>query len=190
MDSFLVNHRHMSPEYVERLRIDLARERAEIQTIICGVDRHGAHLFRVEDDGRAYCNTAIGFTAIGDGEWHASSQFMFAKYTPTWTIARALLLLHTAKKHAEVAPGVGEESDMFFMPPNDGVMPLNDAIRKALADEFHHVRRAQNHALEESNTLIEKYIDQLAQPDRPESSGQATGEAGVADGSGPLKLPE
>ena len=115
MKSFLEMQCDLSPSFVEQLRYDIKRERAGIQTIICGVDGFGAHIYSIDEDGSALCHNPIGFVAIGGGQWHASSQFMFGSYSPQMPLARALVLLSYAKERAAVAPGVGQQTDFFFM---------------------------------------------------------------------------
>lgn len=82
--------------------------------IIVGVDGLGCHIYGVEH-GHVTCYDRIGFFAAGGGEWHASSQFMFAGYTPNWEFPHALSLVYSAKKRAEVAPGVGSQTDIVLI---------------------------------------------------------------------------
>ena len=58
---------------------------------------------------RVACYDMIGFAAIGIGGWHAQSRFMFAKHTRRSPQPETLLLTYSAKKQAEVAPGVGKK---------------------------------------------------------------------------------
>ena len=88
--------------------------------IIAGVDGTGAHLYLIEH-GKVRFMDSIGFVAAGGGQWHAESQFMFSRYTRGWEFPDALSLMYAAKKRAEVAPGVGPETDIVIIttkPPN------------------------------------------------------------------------
>jgi 20S proteasome alpha/beta subunit len=88
-----------------------------IETIVAGSDLSGTHLYAVGNFGVA-CMDGVGFTAIGIGARHALSHLMNMKHTKASGLAETLLRTFTAKKLAEVAPGVGSEAtDMFIVGP-------------------------------------------------------------------------
>ncbi|MEX0802560.1 MAG: hypothetical protein WD738_21175 [Pirellulales bacterium] len=161
MESFLQDQQRMSPDFAEQIRYDMRQERAEIETIICGVDvSRVAQIYTVEPDGRSSCNNSTGFTAIGDGANHALSQFMFARYTPRTLMSHALMLTYTAKKRAEVAPGVGRDTDLFFV-ADRGFSNFHEPIVGGLEDAFQRMRQAQETAMEESNRFLDDFMAQL-----------------------------
>ncbi len=121
----------------------------------------------IDASGRAYCNNTIGFAAIGDGEWHAASQFMFAKYISHAPVAESMLLVFTAKKHAEVAPGVGTATDMFFIGPQ-GYGPIEPSLMLALEQAYGQMRAAQDAAKATANAAITTHLNPPMQP--PQSS--------------------
>ncbi len=95
--------------------------------ILIGADGNGTlgHIYKIEY-GRRVMVDRIGFAAAGAGQWHAESQFMFSRYTAEWDFPEALSLLFTAKKRAEVAPGVGGETDIVVVTTNPrNVIHLN-----------------------------------------------------------------
>ena len=114
-------------------------ERANVSTIICGTesDKTG-HIYSVDEFGRHSYKNSIGFAAIGDGAWHAQSQFMFAQYDPLWTFTRALLLTYIAKRRAEVTPGVGTQSDLFFITPQ-GFTFIPMDLANALEESYQEI---------------------------------------------------
>jgi 20S proteasome alpha/beta subunit len=91
-----------------------------LETIVAGVDKSGAHLFHVNKWGDTRCDDLIGFSVAGIGEYHASSYLMLSQYSRSWQINRALLQIATAKRKAEVAPGIGRITDVFLI-ASDGV---------------------------------------------------------------------
>lgn len=117
IESFAARQREMLPQLVDRIATDLRDHKLEAETIITGVDASGGHIYVIRDPGEIARNDGVGFAAIGLGEWHAASQFMFRRYTSQWTFPRASMLTYSAKKRAEVAPGVGRETDMFYIGP-------------------------------------------------------------------------
>ena len=80
--------------------------------IVCGIDGTGAHIYSIFD-GVPYCNDTMAFAAIGMGTRHAESQFMLTEHARHRSISETLLLVYSAKKRAEIAPGVGTVTDMF-----------------------------------------------------------------------------
>jgi 20S proteasome alpha/beta subunit len=146
-------------ELVLRLQGEMRMRKLDAQTIIAGVDEDGAHLYVVADPGTSICYDSIGFAAIGYGEWHARSQFMFNQYTKDWPFARTLLLTYSAKKRGEVAPGVGKTTDMFT------IMGTHLEVPSSMIDKFEAIygesrvreRESTDKALEEAD----QYIDEL-----------------------------
>ncbi len=113
LDTFTQRQSGMLPEEVARLSRDMKYEDLDIEAIITGVDARGAHIYVVTDPGIVDCQDSVGFAAIGIGANHAESQFMFSRYHPRETFERALYMVYSAKKRAEVAPGVGLAEDLF-----------------------------------------------------------------------------
>lgn len=116
--TFLAHQSAMHSDLVSRISRDLQHYytdsgmyRSLGGAIVAGADGRGAHLFRVEY-GTPIQLDHIGFVAAGSGQWHAESQFMFSRYTREWDFPEALSLVYAAKKRAEVAPGVGSETDI------------------------------------------------------------------------------
>lgn len=110
---FLAHQDQLAPQVVERVTSRLQRFRVDAEAIVAGVDT-APHIYVVRDPGTVTCHDLIGFAAIGIGASHAASQFMFSRYSNVWSFPQALFLVFSAKKRAEVAPGVGIESDLFY----------------------------------------------------------------------------
>jgi hypothetical protein len=162
--SFLKLQRELDPEFVNDISIRLGRSRALIQTIIAGTDSTGAHIYTVNSDGESYCHNATGFVAIGDGEWHAQSQFMFAGYISDWSFPRSILLTYGAKKRAEVAPGVGQATDMFYQSQARFEF-LGPHVMDKLDEVYNAMRHEYSVAVENANDWMEQFVQQLVPPD-------------------------
>jgi hypothetical protein len=119
-ETYITRNRDLSPELASKIAQELMNfDMPSVQTIITGVDSEGAHIYVVTGD-HIQCQDKIGFAAIGVGAWHAESQFMFNGHTPNRLLPETMLLTYSAKKRAEVAPGVGENTDMFMVGPTLG----------------------------------------------------------------------
>ena len=187
----------MSPVLAMQLANDLKWDRLGCEALICGTDRHGAHIFVVNDPGLVDCADNVGFAAIGIGAPHAETILMDARYTRNEPLSTALLLLYTAKRRAEVAPGVGLDTDIVLLSPFGAPrsVPVSPHIVNQLgniyADQKQTVAQAQGTARE----AIDKFIAQIFTPPMlpPGSAPGAPGEAGPSsstpDPSGPPPSP-
>jgi hypothetical protein len=116
----------MSDTFIENIREELTKfQMSEIETIMTGTDRSGSHIYTVHNltsSGNciASCEDTVGFAAIGIGSHHAESQFMLAGHHRASPVPETLFLTYLAKKRAEVAPGVGGETDMLMVGPQLG----------------------------------------------------------------------
>ena len=124
----------ISPELVNRLTGELRHYTLDVEAIVAGVDSAGAHIFVITDPGIAVCNDAIGFAAVGFGDRHAESQFMLARFTHRWPLSQTLFLTYSAKRRAEVAPSVGQQTDLHVINAQQTVHVLRDSIREARTD--------------------------------------------------------
>jgi hypothetical protein len=115
--------------------------------IIAGADARGGHILKVEYDKVSRCD-GVGFVAAGSGQWHAESQFMFYRYTKGWDFPEAISIVYSAKKRAEVAPGVGQETDLVLIqtaPP--AVFHLkSDSILIGKLEEFYKELKGKHQA--------------------------------------------
>ncbi|MFO1163030.1 MAG: hypothetical protein U1E60_29630 [Reyranellaceae bacterium] len=88
----------------------------DFEAIVAGVDSAGqAQIHHVDKRGFVTCHNEVGFVAIGNGADHAESQIMASRYARWWNYANTALMVYSAKKRAEVAPGVGPTTDMVFV---------------------------------------------------------------------------
>jgi hypothetical protein len=114
--TFLSKQKDFSPEWLDDISQKILEFKVEHKVIVSGLDGSGAHIWIVDGQGKLSCADKVGFAAIGIGKCHAESEFMFTKHTPYSTFPETLLRVYAAKKRAQVAPGVGEATDMFVVP--------------------------------------------------------------------------
>jgi hypothetical protein len=109
----------------------------------------------------------IGFVSIGNGGVHASAQFMLASYTHVVAYYRALYQTFAAKKRAEVAPGVGDFTDMFLINRN-GVTQVPPAVIDVLNEIYaKNLERVRRFPEEAEGQLVEAEMRLFSQPSTP-----------------------
>jgi 20S proteasome alpha/beta subunit len=158
-DGFIDAQADMEPNVVFDTTQKLRSYRLDVSAIIAGVDPDGsAHIYSIgsdneygEETAHETCHDGIGFCAIGIGSRHFESQYMLSQYNRFWNLSRAILLMYTAKRNAEVAPGVGPGTDMFYIDPRASVV-LQPQYLNALDEHYQsHVQlrqQAWNHTVQ------------------------------------------
>lgn len=186
-DSFMTEQASMEPSLVRSLVNELTDYALHgVQALFVGTDNDGPVLLKtgspgvyphiyVSHGGTVACYDSIGFAAIGIGDWHAQSQFMFAKYTRGRPLAEALFLAYSAKKHAEVAPGVGKETDMFSIGPGLGShISIGDHVMAELERTYQESRQGINQATTRAEQSFGTFIAEIMKPEPPKSQEPAT----------------
>ena len=148
-DTFLAQQSEMSEKVVATLLDQLQSYKGEdVEALIVGTERVReftvVRLFAINSHGIISCCDDIGFAAIGAGAWHARSVLMQAKYVNTATFAPALALTYAAKKAAQIAPGVGNETDMYVVLKNKIEPVTEGAMRKLESAHSVFTRRRES----------------------------------------------
>lgn len=164
-EKFLADQNKMAPTLVEQLAAKLTNFRApQVQTLFCGIDPDGAHIY-VSDNWKVTCRDLIGFAAIGSGASHANSQFMFEAYTRHRSFSEALLLTYSSKKRAEVAPGVGKQTDMFMVGPLLGQsIFMGTHVIDRLERIYSDTQQMTMELHQKARTAIGEYVAQVTKP--------------------------
>jgi len=129
------------------------------------------------------CEDQTAFVAIGSGGRHAESQFMLAKYSGGVPNAEALLLAYSAKRNAEIAPGVGAETDIFVIGPGVGVSSeLSSALKAKVEVEYKKILASDARSRTRGRAEVTRFLSELSkqvpqsqQP--PRTAGTAIGAA-------------
>ena len=165
--SFAANQSSMDSRLVNDISRELLNFRMpNVSAITAEIDPTGAHIYLV-DTGEtnaleATCMDSVGFVAIGSGGRHASSQFMFARHAWNAPVADTLFLSYYAKRKAEVAPGVGQGTDMVVVGPGVGTLALvQPEIVDKLETEYNRVIRAEKRGFARAKVEVNKYVQEL-----------------------------
>jgi hypothetical protein len=199
-DSFPDNQQKLNEAIAEQITRDLINyDVPYVSALVVGVDPLGPHIY-VIDDGNISCNDVIGFAAIGIGARHAESQFMLGRHSWSSPVADTALLTYAAKKRSEIAPGVGEATDMFTAGPQLGTfMILSDPVVQRFDRIYRRMIRGEERAQRNARKEANQYVNELQgkpageqQAEIPEEStnegkppleGQGTGAAGGKEGT-------
>lgn len=183
MASWISRQRELAPSMAEQIAQRLTTfELPATEALIVGSDPGGVHIYAVRR-GAVTCESGVDFAAIGIGGWHASSQLMFAGHTRKNTLAGTLYLIYTAKRRAEVAPGVGAATDMFTVgKPLGSYLSVAQPVLEELDRRYRRSEAQMNRAMKKAETLFESYLVGLvkAQPDdqqQPSAPGDAKADA-------------
>lgn len=106
-----------------------------LEIIIAGVDETGAHIYGVSNPGVLSCYDSLGYHSVGSGERHALLSIISNEYCHTCDINEGVYLVYEAKKRAEVAQGVGKETEIGII-TMAGLKVLNEEDRKNLQEVY------------------------------------------------------
>jgi hypothetical protein len=162
----------------------LAAYAIDSTAIITGLDHTGAHIYKVRDPGVADSFDIPFFACAGSGKDIAEAQFMVAQYEKQWPLARALWLTFSAKARAQVAGGVGPQTDLMIISPGKIDYATDDQIG-TLFGMFGRVRRKEREYNEEAVTKIEAIMAAASKEGPAADTGQGAAEP-KSDG---LELP-
>jgi 20S proteasome alpha/beta subunit len=86
-----------------------------VDIIVAGIDAAGAHISVVHHPGTVISLNKLGYGAIGSGAIHATIYLSSQGQTGGKSLLETLHNIYTAKKVSEVAPGVGQETDIAIV---------------------------------------------------------------------------
>jgi 20S proteasome alpha/beta subunit len=178
-ETFNTTQRLMDPGLVEKLAMKLVDyEVPYTGTLIAGNDCEGTHIYRVED-GELSSLSTVGFGAIGKGSRHAESQFMLARHSWDAALADTLLLTYVAKRRAQIAPGVGEATDLCAVIGLGGYTDIRREIIDALEREYTTIVKSEAAAMSKARSNITQFLGKLeranALPEHQASPERHTG---------------
>jgi hypothetical protein len=162
-NTWLTKQNEMNSELVRKIATELINyDWQDTAAIFSGVDTSRAHIYVVRK-GVISCQDLVGFAAIGAGEWHANSQIMFAGHSKYKPIPDTLLLVYSAKKRGEVAPGVGKATDMFSIGPRLGSYAnIAEEIIQSLEKIYCAEQKRHQKAAEKAIVEVNQYVEEIA----------------------------
>jgi hypothetical protein len=86
--------------------------------IVAGVDDQGARLAVIGHPGTIAWFDKLGYAAIGSGGIHATMRLSLGAHTRNSPLVDTLYRVYDGKRASEVAPGVGQETDVAIVYPD------------------------------------------------------------------------
>jgi hypothetical protein len=119
------------PNLYNQIYLQCNQHNLGVEIILAGIDDTGGHIYLVTHPGQMVPFDKIGYGVTGSGGTHASIKLALELQHPKSSLADTLLAVYAAKSAAEVAPGVGHETEIFVISPTD-LWPASDELLKAL----------------------------------------------------------
>jgi hypothetical protein len=169
-ESFIARQREINPRLILHLESRLQAAHLGVETIIVGAGSdERLHIYSVGGfeqtaDGleqevcHETCHDGAGFYAIGSGARQFETQLMLARYSHFFPYHSALHLVYSAKKKAEVSPGVGRETDMFLL-MRTGTVAVPPETLEALEKYHQELEKAHDKSLLDT-------LNEMAQDER------------------------
>jgi hypothetical protein len=167
-NSYLAEQKNMDSDLVQRIAGDLINYRIpHLSVIVTGLDATGSHIFIADTNNSNNIDTgqydSIGYAAIGAGMRHANAHFLMAGHTWHTPLTEALWNTFLAKKRSEVAPGVGETTDLYMIGPDLGDWTHFDPTEMAQLEALYQKTKKQEEAARHNAAgEITTYIKELA----------------------------
>lgn len=163
-NSFIGRQHEISPELARQLAAGLLNfEPPSVACIFAGVDTTGGGHLYVTSNADLRCHDSVGFASVGAGRWHSQSHFMFGRHTRSRPFSETLLRTYSAKKRAEVAPGVGMGTDMFLISGLGKYTPIAPHVLDNLEKIYQTKRRREERAEKIAEEQAEKYVEEITE---------------------------
>jgi hypothetical protein len=104
-----------------------------VELIVAGIDGSGSHVYYVGHPGTMVSFDKIGYNAVGSGASHVAIKFALDCLHPNTPLGDVLLAVYAAKRAAEVAPGVGQETEIKVISSGD-IWSVPTALMDVLKD--------------------------------------------------------
>jgi hypothetical protein len=186
-DTFIAQQKEMAGSFIDHITHQLQSYQGEdVEALVVGSDGERVHLYTVDTKGIAHCMNDVGFAAIGIGAWHAKSRLMQVGYANTAYFAPALAATYAAKRSADIAPGVGQHTDVWLM-LKDSMFPLWPSVDSKLNGLYAQYEKDRNDLMERSVSQLQEIIDEAG---REATAAGNAGTGATPNGGASAPAPE
>lgn len=125
-----------------------------VELLLAGVDDTGAHVATNGNPGGGnQSHDSIGWTAIGSGAIHVLPSMAGFEHSPQAGYGQTLFRVYASKRRAEVAPGVGHETEVAVI-SRDGIKRLSESELEGLDSIYEDF-------VSMTNTELKKKMDEF-----------------------------
>ena len=140
-----------------------------VDALIAGVDDAGAHVYVVRNPGALSNYAPIGYAAIGSGSLHAMQSMIGFRHTAARELYETVFSVYASKRRAEVAPGVGQYTDMAVV-TEDRVTYLARDVLDHLAQLYEEHERPVSEDLRDRIRALKLFLEETSSDSSAESS--------------------
>jgi hypothetical protein len=120
----------------------------DVELLLAGVDASGAHIHTVHNPGATeVLHDVIGYAAVGSGTIHALQSMIGFAHCATADYHETVFRVYASKRRAEVAPGVGRDTDMAVISLSGGIHWLTTDELAQLQEMFDDFERSTHNSL-------------------------------------------
>ncbi|HSZ14225.1 MAG TPA: hypothetical protein VK790_09335 [Solirubrobacteraceae bacterium] len=110
---YYTNHNSLNGQIMAMLDNQMSQFNLGVELLLAGVDPSGAHIHTVHNPGSTErLHDTIGYAAIGSGTIHALQSMIGFRHSAAAEYHETVFRVYASKRRAEVAPGVGHDTDM------------------------------------------------------------------------------
>lgn len=123
--SYYDAHSHLNPRIINDIDDKLNHYDINVEFIIVGLSTDSeCHIYTVTHPGISTQNDVLGYISVGSGGPHAMYAFIYSGYSKQKSLEEVKNIVLQAKKFAEKAPGVGEQSVIKVIPNTTQEKPV------------------------------------------------------------------
>lgn len=120
LNTYYENQLKLNMAVVQEIETSLVNESIGVDMIIGGYDGKHCHVYSITHPGVLLSHDAIGFVCVGIGAPHATYHLIGSHYDTSLDVGEVEKLVLGAKQKSEVAPGVGKETTLTYLPKKSG----------------------------------------------------------------------
>jgi len=148
LQTFYEHHESLNDQITMMIDQSMAQLDIGVQLVLAGVDAAGAHIYTIENPGRPERqHDVIGYAATGIGAIHAMQSMIGFGHSSSAGLKETVFRVYASKRRAEVAPGVGLETDLVIISA-DGLIWLDENMTNQLSDIYDQFRDSASAALQ------------------------------------------
>jgi hypothetical protein len=119
LETFYQSHAALNPQITAMLDNQMAQFNLGVELLLAGVDPSGAHIHTIQNPGGSdRLHDQIGYAAIGSGAIHAIQSMIGFGHCADADYHQTVFRVYASKRRSEVAPGVGQDTDMAVISEN------------------------------------------------------------------------